>query len=231
VPKFKEGMAKELSSVIQACVDEQCWHLFSMQTDKLESFFLDLCRSASMITDKMDSLINRNAQNQNVLTELKLSQSHLIDDKAKLSQENATMLASMEQLQNQVLKMEESQSNYESILQERELLKINLTRVEQEMQELKPGLAKLQVDYNAMLEYNEELQVKVGDIAQERDEMRQLILDQGDESWLSDVRKSSVNLMEVRPSTPKRSLELVEEHRRRLDEAVLEEDQLDPEME
>lgn len=82
-----------------------------------------------------------------------------------------------------------------------------------------------------MLEYNEELQGKVGDIAAERDEMRQLILDQGQESWLADVRKSSVSLTEVRPATPKRSLELVEAHRKRLDEAVDEEDQIDPEME
>lgn len=179
----------------------------------------------------MDLLITRNTQNQNVLTELKLSHGHLLDDKEKMAMENATMLASNEQLQNQLAKMEERQRNYESVLQERELLKINITRVEQELQELKPRFAKLQVDYNAVLEYNEELQVKVGDIALERDEMRQLILDQGQESWLADVRKSSVNLTEVRPATPKRSLELLEEHRKRLDHAVGEEDQIDPEME
>lgn len=78
----------------------------------------------------MDLLITRNTQNQSVLTELKLSHGHLYDDKEKLVKENATMLASNELLQNQVLKMEESQRNYEAVLQERELLKINLTRAE-----------------------------------------------------------------------------------------------------
>jgi hypothetical protein len=72
----------------------------------------------------------------------------------------------------------------------------------------------MEVDYNAVLEYNEELQVKIGDIANERDDMRQVIMDNGYEEWLGDQRRSSVNLHDVRPSTPRRSPELIEIHKR-----------------
>ena len=52
--------------------------------------------------------------------------------------------------------------------------------------------------------------MKLGEIASERDEMRQIIMDMGQEGMLHDIRNSSVYFEEIRPSTPKRTPDMIE---------------------
>ena len=77
-------------------MDDNCWEIFLTNPKSLNRFFKDLLESTVMISDKIELITNRNVQNQSLVTDLKLNQSHFVDDKEKLVKEKEETLKNLE---------------------------------------------------------------------------------------------------------------------------------------
>lgn len=64
------------------------------------------------------------------------------------------------------------------------IFKIRATKAEETLSALEPEHIKLNKRFNNMLEENEILVIKVEEVCMERDEMRRILLEGGDESLL-----------------------------------------------
>ena len=109
------------------------------------------------------------------------------------------------------------------------IFKIRATKAEETLSALEPEHIKLNKRFNNMLEENEILVIKVEEVCMERDEMRRILLEGGDESLLKAQRSSSVlrdSAYLNRPATPKRSEEDIDRHVKKFEAEINEEVQL-----
>lgn len=96
IPEYRDGAAKELLNVVQAIADDSCWGMFATNETYIREFFEGLLESLISINDKLEFLANRNATNESMVTELKMTNSHLYDDKEKLLEDKTNTLRNLE---------------------------------------------------------------------------------------------------------------------------------------